>query len=126
MDIYEMMKNGMSQEEIFQLFKQECADANTKIAKEQQKANEKEAMFNEARAHALNSIVAYLVALGEPAPTEEEIVEMEAKIKEFEVMLTDMVGLLKALNAIDSTPKQKKKRESGDRLIRDLVKEMIK
>ena len=126
MDIYEMMKNGMSQEEIFQLFKKECADANTKIAKEQQKANEKEAMFNEARAYALNSIVAYLVALGEPAPTDEEIAEMEAKIKEFEVMLTDMVGLLKALDAIDSTPKQKKKRESGDLLIRDLVKEMIK
>lgn len=121
MNIYEMMKSGMSQEEIFNSFKQECASARETIAQEEAAAlakeqeAKKEALMNEGRAHTINAIVAYLKAFGEPDPSEQEIKEMENQIKELEEGLMQMAKFYTlSKREVEIAPKQEIKVTSGD------------
>jgi hypothetical protein len=137
MNIYEMMKSGMSQEEIFNSFKQECASARETIAAEEAAAlakeqeARKEALMSEGRAHTINAIVAYLKAFGEPDPSEQEIKEMENQIKELEEGLMQMARFYAlSKREMEKAPKQKVKVVSGDAeataaAIRKIVSSML-
>lgn len=123
MNIYDMMKSGMSQEEIFNAFKQECAGARETIAKEEAAAREAEAqakaaeakacLLNEARAHLINAILAYSGAfLPEQEYTDEEVKELEAMLQSSEAEIEAMFRMTKSMNtmfdAFKQEPKDKK------------------
>lgn len=106
MNIYDMMKSGMSQEEIFNAFKQECAGARETIAKEEAEAQAKATeaklcLLNEARAHLINAILAYSEAfLPEQEYTEEEVKELDAMLQASESEIETMFKLSKSLSTM--------------------------
>lgn len=111
MNIYDMMKSGKSQEEIFEAFKQECAGAKEQMAKEEAAAREAEAqtkaneaklcLLSEARAHLINAILAYSNAfLPEQKYTEEEIKELDAMLQASESEIETMFKLSKSLSTM--------------------------
>lgn len=127
MNIYDMLKSGMSQDEIMSFFEKECAEAKATLEKEAAE-EKKEALMAEGRAHTINAIVAYMKAFGEPDPTDEEIREIEAQIKELEEGLVQMARLY---SLSKSAPKQEvkvtvsKDAEETAAAIRRLVRGMI-
>ena len=140
MNIYDMMKSGMSQEAIFTLFKEECATARAALAKEEAEAKaaeeqaKKEALMAEGRAHVINAVCAYSEALGEPMD-ESDVTTLESKLKEFESEMLSMWSLLKDLETLGKSTSAKSAAKaspkipmSGDALqktIQDLLKGMI-
>lgn len=102
MDIYDMIKSGKSPEDIHKLFAQEYASAKAQVEKEAAEAQIKEqeakknALMEEGRAHAINAILAYTEALGEPMPTEQEIKEMAAEFEEMEKIFLSFYPMFKA------------------------------
>lgn len=102
MDIYDMIKSGKSPEDIHKLFAEEYASAKAQVEKEAAEAQIKEqeakknALMEEGRAHAINAILAYTEALGEPMPTEQEIKEMAAEFEEMEKIFLSFYPMFKA------------------------------
>lgn len=107
MDIYEMKKKGMTQEEIFNMFKAETAAADARLAHEEKEkaaaeaAEAKSALLNEARAHLINAIVAYSEAFAPDMKIEDEdIQELEAMLKDSEKELETMFNMAKSLSGL--------------------------
>ena len=114
MDIYEMMKNGASEEEINEAIHDAIADfsysfakqmdaAKERIAVEQAEAaaqKERDKTLREARAYMINSLLAYNDVF-QFAPAEEITVEVVAKLEEMiiemEKELATAVRMIKAL-----------------------------
>ena len=114
MDIYEMMKNGASEEEINEAIHDAIADfsysfakqmdaAKERIAVEQAEAaaqKERDKTLREARAYMINSLLAYNDVF-QFAPAEEITVEVVAKLEEMiiemERELATAVRMIKAL-----------------------------
>lgn len=99
MDIYEMIKQGMSKEEIFEAYKSEYKAAKQQVAKDKEAelaAMQTEALKSEARAHLINAVLAYSEAFGIET-SEEDAKELEdelLKLEKFiEVMLRGGLGL---------------------------------
>ena len=130
MNIYEMMKSGMTSTEIEALFKQEYEKAEKIVNEENAKAKkqeEKEVLLSEGRAHTINAIIAYAEALGEPI-AEAEIPKLEADIKDLESELLSMWELFKNLNIQISTNKSKKehaKAQAKDPMSSDALQKTI-
>lgn len=99
MDIYEMIKNGMSKEQIFEAYKNEYKAAKQQVAKDKEAeraAVQTEALKAEARAHLINAVLAYSEAFG--IETEEnDAQELEAELlkleKFIEILLNGGLGL---------------------------------
>ena len=109
MDIYEMMKKGMTQEEIFNTFKNECANARETIAKEEAEAQaaaskaEKDSLKSEARAYVINAVAAYSEAYDLGELTQEGAERLEETIIDFEKQLEMLMPMLKALADTDKS-----------------------
>ena len=111
MNIYDMMKQGKTQEEIleiFEIFKQESKNAREAIAKEEAAAREaeakakeseaKSALLNEARAYLINAIVAYSQAFAPDIDySDEDIAELETMLKNSETELEAMFHMAKTM-----------------------------
>ena len=108
MNIYDMMKQGKTQEEIFEIFKQESKNAREAIAKEEAAAREAEAkakeseakaaLLNEARAYLINAIVAYSQAFAPDIDySDEDIAELETMLKNSEAELEAMFHMTKTM-----------------------------
>ena len=121
MDIYDMMKQGKTQEEIFELFKQESKNAREAIAKEEAAAREAEAkakeseakaaLLDEARAHLINAILAYSQAFAPDMKySDEDIAELEAMLKASEAEMEAMFHMGKTMaNLADAFGNKSKK-----------------
>ena len=113
MDIYEMMKKGMTQEEIFNTFKTECASARETIAKEEAEAQavaskaEKDSLKSEARAYVINAVAAYSKAYDLGELTQEDAERLEETIIDFEEQLEALMPMLKALADTDKRKEKK-------------------
>ena len=110
MDIYEMKKKGMTQEEIFNMFKAETAAADARLAQEEKEkaaaeaVEAKSALLNEARAHLINAIVAYSEAFAPNMKIEDkDIQELEAMLKDSEAEVEAMFHMAQsASNLLDA------------------------
>lgn len=120
MDIYEMKKKGMTQEEIFNMFKAETAAADMRLAHEEKEkaaaeaAEAKSALLNEARAHLVNAIVAYSEAFAPDMKIEDEdIQELEAMLKDSEAEIEAMFHMAQsAANLLDTISGKSKSKEN--------------
>jgi len=120
MDIYEMKKKGMTQEEIFNMFKAETAAADARLAQEEkekaaaEEAEAKSALLNEARAHLINAIVAYSEAFAPDMKIkDEDVQELEAMLKDSEAEIEAMFHMAKtAANLLDSFGGKSKSKEN--------------
>lgn len=113
MDIYDMMKKGMTQEEIFNAFKEESKNARETLAKEEAAAQaaaskaEKDSLKSEARAYVINAIAAYSNAYDLGELTQEDAERLEETIIDFEVQLETLMPMLKALADTDKRKEKK-------------------
>lgn len=127
MDIYDMMKKGMTQEEIFNAFKEESKNARETIAKEEAEAQakvsqaEKDALKGEARAYVINAVAAYSNAYDLGELTEENAETLEETIIDFEEQLEAFIPMLKSL--ADIAKRKEKKAEIEISTLNDEVME---
>lgn len=126
MDIYDMMKKGMTQEEIFNVFKEESKNAREIIAKEEAEAQaaaskaEKDSLKSEARAYVINAVAAYSDAYDLGELTQEDAERLETTIIDFEKQLEALMPMLKALADVD---KRKEKKAEVEFTLNDEVME---
>lgn len=118
MNIYELLKSGMTTEEVFRMYKDEIKDAQTRLAKEEterkaaeearlkqeQEAKEAvarvEALKAEARAHIINGCVAYTEAFGDTV-SDEEVANLEHLLIDMEETLAELIALKKDSASFD-------------------------
>ena len=126
MDIYDMMKNGMTQEEIFNAFKEESKKAREILAKEEAEAQaaaskaEKDSLKSEARAYVINAVAAYSDAYDLGELTQEDAERLEENIIDFEKQFEALMPMLKALADVD---KRKEKKAEIELTLNDEVME---
>jgi len=126
MDIYDMMKNGMTQEEIFNAFKEESKKARETLAKEEAEAQaaaskaEKDSLKSEARAYVINAVAAYSDAYDLGELTQEDAERLEENIIDFEKQFEALMPMLKALADVD---KRKEKKAEIELTLNDEVME---
>ena len=114
MDIYEMMKRGMTPEEIQAMFAAECTIAQARVEHDKEEAAklaQAEERKAEARAHLINAALAYAEAFGflTEEPTQEDVEEMEAFFIEAEKDLGAMLEMFKAATQVkEDKPKAKR------------------
>lgn len=133
MDIYDMMKQGKTQEEIFAAFKQESKNARETIAKEEAAAREaeakakeseaKSALLDEARSHLINAILAYSQAFAPDIDyTDEEIAELETMLKDSEAEIEAMFHMAKTTaNLFDAFGNKSDKSKKNDKNLKIAV-----
>lgn len=97
-DIYRALKDGVPANEVLAKMTEQIRDAQEQIKKENAAAQAKEAqakkdaLMSEARAHAINSLLAYSEAFGAPIK-EEEIPSLEQDLIRMEKLLEKMHSL---------------------------------
>lgn len=95
MDIYELLKQGLTKEQIFDQYKSEFKKAKSQLAQDKKDAEaavQAEALKAEARAHMVNGLLAYCEAFGVPV-NEEDIPELEAELVNLERFIVNMMEL---------------------------------
>ena len=102
-DMYKALKGGASSEDVLkkilkdlravdeQVKREKAAEAERKTRAEQEQA-EKEALLGEARAHLINSLIAYSEAFGVPMD-EAEIPALEQELKRMESFLEKLISM---------------------------------
>ena len=120
LDIYKLLKDGMSKDEIDALINRALADTKKKYAAEiacaearvkdeeaaaaaQVAEDEKKALMAEGRAYFINAILAYTEAIEGKTLTEEEIADLEKAAIEMEEMLIKFMQFKNKLSQQDVT-----------------------
>ena len=120
LDIYKLLKDGMSKDEINALINRALADTQKKYAAEiacaearvkdeeaaalaQAVENERNALMAEGRAYFINAILAYTEAIEGKTLTEEEVASLEKAAIEMEDMLIKLMQFKNKLSEQDVT-----------------------
>ena len=119
MDLYEAIKNGASVEQLKGDFEKELNAAAAKIKMEDK--------LSDAREDAVEALTAYLEAVLDASPTEEDVNKIRELFTSFEAEMAPLRGFIKFMNGA-AAPKRVSKPaapKSDTEVLREFLDKMI-
>ena len=119
MDLYEAIKNGASVEQLKGDFEKELNAAAAKVKMEDN--------LSDARENAVEALTAYLEAVLDAAPTEEDVNKIRELFTTFEAEMAPLKGFIKFMNGAAAPKKVSKPAapKSDTEVLREFLDKMI-